>query len=325
VITAIAGAAIAVGLVFSLHWLKLKEGISGGAKAPNISFQKLALFWVESEKEIFQIGVVAKFFNADEKPRLVKGLVFDGDSSALIPRGGSNIRRLTANEDHAELLEDNYMKGGDVAYFKKLFPVKFDMTILAGQPPEFILRGSWDLLLQDAKIAVAPALYSTYADAMSLKSWNDLLKPPSTVNVESFYYKAIPPAPPQNSTHQFYLVYNPDRSAVIEDPYVAQTPPVKTANGVMLFIGTQTVPPAGWQVLGRTYQDVWSDPEKLSLYNSLFPPDDKGLPRPFGFFAGRENEMAGSIGRVLSAPTTRDADIIDFSWSKMKAAKGSQN
>jgi hypothetical protein len=242
VITAIAGAAIAVGLVFSLHWLKLKEGISGGAKAPNISFQKLALFWVESEKEIFQIGVVAKFFNADEKPRLVKGLVFDGDSWALIPRGGSNIRRLTANEDHAELLEDNYMKGGDVAYFKKLFPVKFDMTILAGQPPEFILRGSWDLLLQDAKIAVAPALYSTYADAMSLESWNDLLKPQSTVNVESFYYKAIPPAPPPNSTHQFYLVYNPDRSAVIEDPYVAQTPPVKTANGVMLFIGTQTVP-----------------------------------------------------------------------------------
>ena len=65
-------------------------------------------------------------------------------------------------------------------------------------------------------------------------------------------------------------------------------------------------------MLGRTYAEVWSDPEKLTLYNAIFPPDEHGKTRAFGFFSGLENEMAGVVDHELAAPTTRSAAIIDL-------------
>lgn len=170
------------------------------------------------------------------------------------------------------------------------------------------------------KFEVTPALYSAYKEAISTAEWDDLLKPQSKINIESFHYKRIPAAPAPNTTHKFYLIYSPDRSSTIDDPYIAQIPPVKGDAGIMTFIATRGSPPEGWYILGRTYEEVWSDPEKLALYNSLVPPDQDGKPKAFGFFAGRENEMAGDAGRALFAPTTRDADILDFSWKAMKGA-----
>jgi hypothetical protein len=57
----------------------------------------------------------------------------------------------------------------------------------------------------------------------------------------------------------------------------------------------------------------------------LFPPGPDGLPRPFGFFAGIANEMAGPTGRNLSAPTTQAADILEFSWDAVKQARRQRN
>lgn len=63
----------------------------------------------------------------------------------------------------------------------------------------------------------------------------------------------------------------------------------------MIFVRGQGEPPleGGWVILGHTYKEVWSNPQKLALYNSLYPPEADGTPRPFGTFAGAEKEMMG--------------------------------
>jgi hypothetical protein len=190
------------------------------------------------------------------------------------------------------------------------------MTVLGGEMPDFVLRGSWEVLFGDEKLQMTPNRYGVMFTPVSQQEWDDLRKSQTTINVESLYYKPLPPEPPKDAPDSFYLLYSRDRSATIGDPYFARTPPVKGPNGVMIFVGGKGPPPLenNWAVLGRTYFEVWSDPNKLTLYNSLYPPDTAGLPRAFGFFAGAENIMAGPVSRALSAPTTRAADILDFKW-----------
>lgn len=282
---------------------------------PNISFQKFALFWVMIDKDIYSFGILAKFFNSDAKAYLVNSMTFTGKNWALFPRGGYLIRRLSISVDKPEILEDNYMRPTSEAYFKKLLPIKIDMTISGGKTPEIVLRGDWVLSLDGIQLRVNPNLYSSYPDIISMQQWHDLLKPVSKLNIEDFHYINIPWKPLPNAPDICYLVYSPDRSATIDNPYFAQTPSVKGEKGIMLFIRGKGDPPLdNWYLLGRTYHEVWTDSDKLSLYNSLFPPDENGLPRPFGFFAGAEREMSGPVSRDMSAPTTRAADIMEFPW-----------
>ena len=111
---------------------------------PNISFQKIALFWVNVDEGIYQLGAVAKLFNSDSKSYSIKGLTFEGRNWTFFPRGSYHVRRLAENVDHAELMEDNYLKPNSEKYLKKLLPIKFDMTINGGEAPEFVVRGKWN-------------------------------------------------------------------------------------------------------------------------------------------------------------------------------------
>jgi hypothetical protein len=143
---------------------------------PNISFQKFALFWVEVDKDIFQLGVVTKLFNLDSMPYLINGLAFDGDSWTLFPRGSYSIKTIAASEDRVEVFEDNYVKSGNEAFFKKLMPIRFEMTIINGSTPEVALRGDWTLIVGKVKLKVVPPLFSVYQIPISLKEWDDLVK-----------------------------------------------------------------------------------------------------------------------------------------------------
>jgi hypothetical protein len=159
-------------------------------------------------------------------------------------------------------------------------------------------------------------MYVAYLGFITLDDWRKLLKKSSSINVDDLPYDAVPPLPPEQGATVQRLLYSNDRSAQIRNPYISRIGPIRGDNGAMAFIGYrgELAIPDGWVVLGKTYYEVWTDPQKLTLYNSLVPPDANGLPQAFGFFAGVEDEMAGPVGRPLMAPTTRDADIIDFHW-----------
>lgn len=318
--------------ILSAVWLILLAFLVPTRETP-ISFQKCAIFWVEVAPEMYQVGAVTKFFNAGDQAYLVHGLNFYPENWTIFPRGSALMRtnKQTPDPETVEsIIEDNYMKPGHEAYFKKLFRIKIDMQIRGGDTPEFILRGKWDVLLPKSKLRVAPALYSVFPHPITRDEWDNLTKSQSEINIDDLYYKPIPARPPDNAPIRFYLLYNGDRSAEIEDRYFAQTLAVRApegsakARGVMVFVRGKGDPPldGGWAVLGNTYHEVWSDPEKLALYSSLYPPGPDGLPCAFGLFVGDENEMTGPVGRPLSAPTTRAADIIEFSLDRARRLSG---
>jgi hypothetical protein len=302
---------IVIGAIFgSISWVDFREG------RQNISFQKYALFWVGIDKDVYQLGTVAKFVNLSEKAYLVDALSFDELDWSFYPRGSYLIQRMLATVCSADLIGDNYLKPNGETYFKSLLPIKLYMTVNGGDSPELIIRGNWNLRIDDDLVKRVPRLYSVYPQFISPADWDALRTSKASVQVDDLHFKPIPPRPPKGDHGPYvnYLVYNSDRTATIDNVYFGQTPAIKGSAGVMLFIRGNGEPPLGigWSVLGHTYYEVWADPQKLALYNSLFPPGDDGLPRAFGFFAGSENEMAGPVGRPLAAPTTRTAEILEI-------------
>ncbi len=288
-----------------------------GALNPNISFQKLAVFWVETAKDTYQVSVVAKFFNAGSQAYIVNSLSFDGKKWSFFPRGSYHLRQLFQNAPQTQVIEDNYLKPATEAYFKMQMPIVFDMTINGGATPDFVLRGGWKLNLSGIQVAVdVPKLYSVYPKPISEVEWRKLGKAESQLKIEELDYVEFPPAPPAEAPMESRIIYNKNRGATFSNPYYAQTPAQRGEAGVMIFVRGKGAPPLqdGWETLGATYSEVWSDPHKLRIYNSICPPDADGNLRAFGFIAGAEAEMSGPMHRQLAAPTTRAADILDFAW-----------
>ena len=305
--------ACATGMVASVSWYL--DGPPAGAGGARISFQKYALFWVTLEKDVYQLGMVAKFVNMEDQVYLVDNLSFDRIDWSLYPRGSYLIQRMLVNECKADLIGDSYIKPNNDGYIKALLPIKLFMVVNGGEAPELIIRGKWNLGVGPDPDRVVPGMYSVYPKFLSLQEWEALRTSKSSVQIDDLHFKPIPPRPSADSgPYMNYLVYNSDRTATIDNVYFAQTLAAKGQQGTIVFIRGRGQPPLGigWTVLGRTYYEVWSDPKKLSLYNSLFPPGDDGLPKPLGFFAGSEDEMAGPVARRLSAPTTRAADIMEI-------------
>ena len=69
-------------------WYYISHSSVEQPAVPNISFQKFALVWVQTDKEVYELGVVAKLFDADNKSYLLNGLTFDTAGWKLVPRGG---------------------------------------------------------------------------------------------------------------------------------------------------------------------------------------------------------------------------------------------
>jgi len=159
---------------------------------PDISFQKFSLFWVEVEKEKFQLGIVAKLFNTENKSYLLEGMTFQRVAWAMHPRGGYYIRRYAEFPDQFEIMEDNFIKGNDVGYYKKLLPIFIEATIVGGSLPDFVFIGHWNLLIKKRSFLINPLYYTCFEDAISVEQWNSLLKPKSNINIENLNYSKLP-------------------------------------------------------------------------------------------------------------------------------------
>lgn len=195
--TGVVGAAITIGLVIGLDWIdgrnKASEIVKTNTQTPNISFQKFALFWVETEKNVYYLGVVAKLFNLDPKPHLINGITLDKTYWNLIPRGGYLIQRYVQFQDHVEIIEDNYIKAGDVGYYKKLLPIRIEMIVEGGEAPDFMLLSRWNFVFENKTIPIMPELYAPYETFISEPEWEDLLKPKSKIDINNLHFKKLSP------------------------------------------------------------------------------------------------------------------------------------
>lgn len=106
--------------------------------------------------------------------------------------------------------------------------------------------------------------------------------------------------------NRFYLLYGP--TAVLEtfikklqnddaDGYDS-TNIVATSGTGMAWVAERLADsglppglPQNLTCLGSRYDEIWKHEAKLSIYNSIYPPDETGSPRAFAAFAGCEEEM----------------------------------
>jgi hypothetical protein len=261
---------------------------------PKLSFQKLAIFCIELEKDIYQFGAVVHLFNLDNKPYLIERVSFFRTDLQIISRGGYNITGWLQNEPLAQIAEDNFIKANSDGLYKIILPTKLEMTI-QGSPPALLFFGNWQAILKEKVAIIKPDRIGAYNKVISLGEWNGILKQGSSVNLDSIEYMRMPEKIASPGKLSYYLIYNAHRSASFNVYGFDAVPLIKGTRGVMTFVVGTEVPSlnSGWVLLGKTYREVWADPEKLALYNALFPPDAAGKPRPFGFFAGADDQMLG--------------------------------
>lgn len=266
--------------------------------SPKLSLQRAAIFYVSQGQDIFQLGMVIKLFNLDAVPYLIHGVTFSDITFNYTGRGSTVVSRAPFQiGDQAEVTEDNYIRAGDAASFKVLLPIKIGINSehSKGAPPEIITFGKWLVVIGDKTIPVEVRNYGIYEHLLSRADWDGLLKPGSAIDLDALQYKRQPAKPILTGPYGNYLIYNQDPSAVFDVFGWDAVPTQRNPQGAMTFIRGRGEPPldSGWIVLGRTYQQVWTDSKKLALYNSIFAPDANGRPRPFGVFMGAEAEMMG--------------------------------
>lgn len=295
-------AVMAIGLcIFAAgaYWLhEIQNSHRDGAETgQHISFQKYALFWVEIEPGAYQLRAVVKLFNQDSTPYLINSIDFSNISIGVVPRGSTYLQnQIIQTGKVARIDGDNYIEAGKPGFFPVTLPVKFFAKQMGGSLPAIYTFGDWRLKIGNRPVAISPRRTSTYPTALTEKEWSVLLKTGSPIKIDDLDYEHMPP-PPGAGPDENFLLFNPDRTARIDNVWFSATPYIEGAHGVMVFVRGRGEPPLddGWVLLGKSYPEVWDDPEKLALYNSLYAPGADGKPRPFGMFAGEEKAIMGEV------------------------------
>jgi hypothetical protein len=261
----------------------------------DISLQKVSIFHVEVDKDFYQLGVVLRFLNLDDKPLLIESIHYENLDYTLTPRSSLHFHKIYRYQNKGEIIENNYVKANDISEIKFLLPMKLNITILHKTPPEIIFFGDWDIEIKETRIGIKSDFYGNYDKTISLNDWNMLLKPSSEIDPENIKFKRSPKKISKTGPDYYYLMFNPDRSSKIEIYGFHNTSYVKNKNGVMVFLMGKGEPPLynGWVILGNTYSEVWRDQAKLQLYNSVHPPGKDGKPKMFGTFSGHSKLMLG--------------------------------
>ncbi len=291
--------ATVAGLVWTLHeiyyWLK----------PPDVDLHSLRIYFVEIDKNTYQLGLVAELANRDAKTYRIDGMTAHPTSIDVAGRGQNYIRKIWGDVD-GHTTNDHHLEANKDAFFRMKLPLKFEMIVAHPPPPEILFFGEWLLLINGKPRAAVPRMIGNADETISESDWNALLDRPEYL--QRVRLKEAPAYTEFKGPYRNYLLFNSDPTAPLDLYAFDNTQIVKSRTGQMTFVRGYGVPslPSHWAILGHTYQEVWSDPQKLAIYNSIYPPAQDGRPRPFGVFAGAQSEM----GVLESVATTRGRDIL---------------
>jgi hypothetical protein len=291
---------------------------------PPIGFEKFVLYFVKWDDGIYRLGVTGQLQNHENKALEINAINYHGGAWTIFPRGFVNIQRYAEFSDQSDLPDEatNLLPHTE-GYFKKTLKIRLFMTHLSAQDtrvPNLLLRGDWEFVVGKESYILSPLRFAVAPKAISREEW-DALDRKSAAGFKAVAVPARPlnegPGSKGKPTYTWYLLYSPDRSETLENPYFQKTPYAKSPAGVMVFAyANSSVPIDGaWTVLGHTYHEAWSNQEALASYNSVFPPDKNGNPRAFGYFQGCELEMLGGA-QFSPAPVSSMGNITEFQTPK---------
>jgi hypothetical protein len=288
-------------------------------KNVDISLNTIRIYLIEIAKDIYQTGIVCEIANLDEKAHLLKEVGFNGDAFDMKPINLYYTRKIHLQENRiaGKIVGENFIEPYKNRNFQILLPLKFELTVEYPPPFELIFWGEWDIVIEGTTISSVPEFYGNYSKILTIEEWDKLLLSSSTIDYKDVVLMA--PPIPFKSIEKYYnfMLFNSDRTADINIYGYTKSRVVKGDKGVLLFLRGPSEPSlsGGWRILGNSYPEVWSDPQKLALYNSIFPPDENAEPKPFGVFAGCFEEM----GAKGSAVTTVGEIITRVKGLKEKA------
>jgi len=289
--------------IIGLGWTVLQ--VYDRLKPPDVDLHSLRIYFVELDKNIYQLGLVAELANQDAKTYRIDGMSARPTSLDIAGRGQNYIRRIWGDVD-GSTTNDYHLESNKKAFFRMKLPLKFEMIVAHQPPPEILFFGEWRLVINGKPRVAIPRMVGNADNTISEADWNALLNRPEYL--ERVKLKKAPAYTEFKGPYRNYLLFNSDQTAPLDLYAFDNTQIVKNHNGQMTFVRGYGAPSLfdHWVILGRTYQEVWSDPQKLAIYNSIYPPAQDGRPKPFGVFSGAEAEM----GVLESVATTRGRDIL---------------
>lgn len=252
---------------------------------PQITFRKVAFFWIKVDHEIYQLGAVIRLQNVGDAAYLVNGIGLDATSPRFGGRGSAYLRQIWVTDNKAELLDDNFLKPAHEATFKFLLPIKLEATVL-GAPLSIDFVGQWAILLQKGSLSTKPEFSGTFERIISQADWQRIGRAGSEIDVDAVHFVRTPAElPPNQPIHDTFL-FNTDRSARFEANGYSRTQHVAGPTGVITLVRGPGSPPlaGGWQVWGHSYEELWSDPARRAAYDALVPPQPNGEPTQFAHF-----------------------------------------
>ncbi len=287
--------------------------ISGDSRESiDLSLNSIRIYLIEVAKNMYQVGVVCEIANLDQSAHLVKDINFNGDAYDIAPRAPFHFRKALLQEDiiKGQIIGDNFLAPNKNKFFKVMLPLKIEMVIDYQPPPEIIFWGGWDIRIENQLISLLSNFYGNYDKTITIKTWENVLKSVSDINLEEISLKITPNVCEFIDKYYNFMLFNPDRTAKIDVYGFDKTIAARSDNGVLVFLRGPCEPPltGGWIILGRSYPEVWANPKRLAIYTSVYPPGKDGNLKAFGVFAGCSEEM----GVAGSAPTTRGGDILRF-------------
>ncbi len=288
----------------------------------NIEMESIKIFFIEIEKEMYQLGLVCRILNRSESAHTIDRITFEGNAFDLIGRGECWFKQAYLREEKitGEVIHNRFLKPQIETTFQIFLPVKFEITV--EHPPifEVIFWGKWSIHLENDSIVTHPKFYGNFDDGVAIEQWKNILNDSSSINLQTIELKVAPKFFDVPTNYKNYLLFNSDRSEKINIYGFANTNAVKNENGTMVWVRGPAVPQLvnGWEILGSNYPEVWDSPRISEIYNSIFPPDKNDNPKPFASFANCFEEM-GLIG--YSAPTTAGGTIFRFIGFKDRAPK----
>lgn len=279
-----------------------------------IEISSIQIFYINIDKNMYQLGVLVNISNLSNKTLSIKKISFRGSKIDMISKGSY---RLPLNQDYliflkneisGEILGDNLLPYNSNKQFKLLMPLKQDINIVHPPPFEFVFWGDWEVITTNSsKYNLLPNSFGNYGLIISEKEWENLES--AKVKLKHYSFSRY-----DDNVIENYLLFSKDRTAEIELYGYANTNYARSENGTLVFIRGPVSPTlyGGWKILGISYKEVWENPQKCGIYNSIFKPDpETGEPLPFGSFSGIE------MGSNKASPTTRAADVITVHVDKI--------
>lgn len=277
-----------------LAWLALSVVIVGGVllmvprttseyAQPSITFERVTIFYVAVSSDTYQIGIIMRLFNKDNTPHLLTGVNTDPLLFQLRGAGSAIIQKLFITGITGSNDEDLAIRPSDYRDIKILLPIKW-LAKLQGSPPEIIFISPLSLEFKDIVErlnGVKPDFYGNFVRPVSEAEWGNLLKQSSSINIGDVSYKRTPANSNEIGQTKDYIIYNPDSSAKIDVYGFDRTNYQKGDKGVVVMLKGNGIPvlDGGWMLMAHNYSELQRDPKMLLLYNSIYPPDENGLPK----------------------------------------------